>query len=229
MMTIIHGDDIAASRTYYKTLQKKETIVLDGEKVTKQIIAENLQSSGFFDEQKTISLENFWTKRKTSKETDEIIQLLKMHEKQTDILFWDNKQITKKLSTIVPTATIKVFPFPQSLFIFLDALQPNNGQKLLTLFHQTLEHTEAEMIFFMINRQIRILLALSDDSPTDTIDEVKRLSPWQKSKLVSLSRQFSVKQLKALHATLFDIDVKSKTGGLAMPLSKTIDFLLLSI
>ena len=72
-----------------------------------------------------------------------------------------------------------------------------------------------------LNHEVRFL--------NNQIEELKRMAPWQKTKLLSQSRQFSVKQLLIFHARLADIDVKSKTGGLAMPLSETIDFLLLSI
>lgn len=229
MIRILYGEDIATSRLYYKKQQKNDPLVFDGEKVTHAQIEEALGSNGLFGNEKIICLENFFSKRKSSKEMDLIIASIEKNSSDTDIIFWESKQLSKKSLSVFPKAVTKSFPFPQSLFAFLDALQPNNTKKLLTLYHETLLHTESEMIFFMITRHIRLLLALSDTQNPDSIDEVKRLAPWQKSKLVSQSRQFPVKQLVSLHGRLADIDVKSKSGGLPMPLLETIDFLLLSI
>lgn len=228
MITIIHGDDIASSRTYYKSLQKKETIIFDGEKVTVDEIQQAVQTTNLFGDEKSISLENFFSKRRASKEMDSITMFLKTVEKETQILFWETKILTKKPLGTFANPTIKTFSFPQSLFAFLDNLKPDNTKSLLKLYHQTREGTEAELIFFMIIKHIRMLLALTDIS-SDEIDELKRLAPWQKNKLVSQSRLFSINELKQLHAKLFDIEIKSKTGGLSLPLSQSIDFLLTTI
>jgi DNA polymerase III delta subunit len=85
------------------------------------------------------------------------------------------------------------------------------------------------MILAMVARQIRILLSLSDAESTEQIDDVKRIAPWQKNKLLAQTHAFSQTELKKLHAALYKLDVKSKTGGLPLPLSQEIDFLLVSI
>lgn len=229
MITLIHGDDISSSRNYYKQLQKKNTASFDGEKVTNEDIAKALQSDGLFTDEKNVYIENFLTKRKPSKELDEIIEKLTAFEKSATILLWESKLLSKKHTNYFAKATVKEFALPKSLFSFLDSLKPNNTQSMLTLYHETLAHTEAEMILVMLIRQIRILLALSDDSGNDTIDEVKRLAPWQQKKLITQSNSFSQKQLLALYEKLYAIEVKSKTGGLSLPVAQTIDFLLATI
>lgn len=228
MITILHGDDIAASRNYYKTLQKKDDLIFDGDRITLDDIKNVVQSTTLFNDTKTISIENFFSKRKPSKEMETIIEYVKISGKDHDVIFWESKPLTKKTLSAFPNATIKVYTFPQSLFAFLEALQPENTKTLLQLYHQTLTHTEAEMILAMLTRQVRLLLAISEDA-ANPIEEMKRLAPWQKSKLLSQSRQFSLQKLQNLHSQLYALDVQSKTGGLSLPLSQSIDFFLASI
>lgn len=227
MITIIHGDDIAASRNYYKQLQTSDTISLDGEKITHEDIVGVLQTTGLFEEKKSLAIEQFFSKRKASKDMDMLIADIQASAKKADIVLWESKVLTSKMLRSFPSALEKVFTFPKSLFLFLDAIKPNNTKRLLTLYHQTVQTTEAEMILVMLIRQIRMLLAVTDTS-SDTIDEIKKLSPWQQKKLMTQAQQFSQEQLLSLHATLFEIEVKSKTGGLSLPLVQTIDFFLLS-
>jgi DNA polymerase III delta subunit len=229
MITIIHGDDNAASRTYYKSLQKKDASIFDGEKVTADDIHQATTSQSLFSEEKNIYLENFFSKRKTSKETEAILALLQNTDEHITLVFWESKQLTKKQLDTFPKSIQKVFMLSKSLFAFLDAVKPNNSKQVFSLYHETLKHTEAEMILAMLSRQIRILLTLSDINSSDQIDEVKRIAPWQKNKLLSQARAFSQAELLKLHEAIFKVDVTSKRGGLSLPLSQTIDFLLLSI
>lgn len=228
MITILHGDDIATSRKYYKTLQKKDDPFFDGDRITLEDIKNAVQSTTLFDDSKTISIENFFSKRKPSKEMETIIEYVKISGKDHDVLFWESKPLSKKTLSAFSNATIKAYTFPQSLFAFLEALQPENTKTLLNLYHQALTHTEAEMILAMLTRQVRLLLVISEDS-ANPIEEMKRLAPWQKSKLLFQSRQFSLQKLQNLHSQLYTLDVQSKTGGLSLPLSQSIDIFLASI
>src|SRR5205085_6495279 len=123
---------------------------------------------------------------------------------------------------------IKQFKLPAAIFTFLDALRPNNAKILIQLFHRILEHKDEQFVFFMLVRHMRLLLSLSD-SVDDSIEELKKISPWQKSKLQKQVRLFDQSSLLKLYAKLFTIDLASKSGRLACPLRQTIDFLLLEI
>lgn len=228
MIIILHGDDIVSSRNYYKTLHKPHGETYEGEKLTLDAIEEALQSTGLFRDEKEIYIENFFSKRKSSKEMLQIITALNAVNDQTTIVFWESKELPKKTTDQLTRAQIKSFSIPKSLFLFIDSIKPHNTAQMLTLYHQTLQHTDAEMIFVMLIRQIRLLLAFSDTT-SNTIEELKRMAFWQQKKLMIQARQFSQKELANIHAALFDLEVKSKTGGLTLPLSQSIDFFLLSI
>lgn len=228
MITIIHGDDTAASRTYL--LQKKgdmPVVTYTAETVSLTSLIQEIEGGGLFETDKVIIIESLFS-QKSSKTLDEILEYIGK-QKNADILLWESKTLTKKALSQIPRAEIKEFALPKVLFQFLDALLPGNGKEAIVLFHDLLKTTPVELIFFMVIRQYRLLLWFAETSESAPIDEAVRLSPWQKKKILSMSRQYSVKKLIAIYSTLSNIDVLAKTGGLVLPLQKTIDMFLLEL
>lgn len=230
MLTIIHGDDVAASRNALHELKQKkqDMTMLEGEAVTLTDIHQVFDGGGFFVTEKSVVIEQLLSKRKTSKELDAIISYLREKTLEHEIILWESKDLDKKSLSRFPHSTVKGYNLPQSLFLFLDTIKPGNGQKLSQLFHTALQTTEPEMILFMLVRQVRILLALSEKGQ-ETIDEVKRLAPWQANKLQKQALLFKPHQLISMHRQLFHLDKKMKTGDLDMSLSLAIDIFLLRI
>jgi DNA polymerase III delta subunit len=100
---------------------------------------------------------------------------------------------------------------------------------MLKLFHNALENgIKEEIILFMLQRQIRLLLSILDFGEK-SIDEVERLASWQTGRLRSQSRLFTVSDLKKIYKRLYEIELGQKTGALSLSLSQSIDFLLLDI
>lgn len=228
MITIIHGDDLATSRNYFLQERRKtsSSVLLDGETLELTHLVQVVEGGSLFQSTKTVFIENFLT-RKSSKATDEIISYIKQHEKEIDIVFWEGKEITKKYISLFTKAQVKTYKLPQSLFLLLDSLKPGSTNSI-ELFHKTLESIEPELLFFMLIRQTRILLALQDES-SDSIDEVKRLAPWQKSKLKKQAGYFTPQQLKKLHRLLFEVDIATKTGNNSLSVTQAIDLTLVSL
>lgn len=231
MITIIHGDDIKSSRNFYfeKKSSKKESTLLNGETVKLTDVVQILEGGELFQTEKNIFIEEFLGKRKQSAEFDEIISCFSKTESQSNITFWESKTLTKKQLSYFPKAIIKIFKLPQAIFTFLDALSPKNGKRLVFLFHETLKYCDPEFVFYMSIRHFRLLIALSSSSFKTPIDEVVRLSPWQRSKLQKQVNLFSLEDLKKTYQKLFELDLSQKTGKLSVPLSTAIDFLLLEI
>lgn len=236
-ITIIHGEDIVPSRNYYYDLKSKSkgSITLDGAKITVTDLTQALEGQDLFGESKDIFIEELLSKRKASKEVDAIIETVL--NSSSNIFLWESKELTAKQAGSFKKATIKIFKIPATIFALLDALRPHNGKQLLELFHQTLKDKEAEFVFFMLQRQVRILLALSSaqnhnselDSTYQTISEVSRIALWQKGKLGKQADMFTQMKLLDLHSQLFAIEYGLKTGTLPQPLIAAIDLLLLSL
>lgn len=226
MITIIHGEDTIKSREYFlsEKQKKKDAIALEGVSVTATDLLQALQGNDLFNETKYIFAEEFFSKRKPGKETDEIISIIKQNQ-AANIIFWESKQLTPKQIAIFKNPVIKQFKPSPVLFQFLDMLKPGNGLQEIKKFHEVVEAEEEQFVFFMLIRQVRLLLALLDDG-TEFIDEIKRMQPWQKTKLQKQAKQFTSEQLISLYNKLYQLDFEQKTGSLRLPLTHSIDFLL---
>ncbi|MEM3041809.1 MAG: hypothetical protein QXG97_07300, partial [Nitrososphaerota archaeon] len=86
---------------------------------------------------------------------------------------------------------------------------------------------EPEIIFAMLIRQFRLLLALQEAN--SQIDDLRRIKPWQQKKIILQSQQFGKEKLLSLYKMLYEIDHKQKTGKLPLSLNSTIDIFLLEI
>ena len=234
MITIIHGSDIVTSRKFFFEQKNNfpEANILDGEKITITDLTQVFDGGGLFAEEKTVFIEHLFNRKKKKTEFQSISEYL--HTKTThNIILWEGKELDKGALTVFKTTLPRVFKLPQTLFMLLDNLKPDNSKQLITLFHQTLATTDPEMIFFMLVRQVRLLLALSPSQAnyhTDhVIDELKRLAPWQKTKLQQQAALFTKDQLLILYDKLFAIESGQKTGTLPNTILTSIDFFLLEI
>lgn len=230
MLTIIHGSDTAASRKFF--LEEKEKIngaeLLKGSQTNLTDLCQLLEGGGLFENSRSIFIDQFLTERKKSAERDAIISYLIGQAKNHAIFLWEGKELDKTTLSQFKQAAIKQFKLSSQLFTLMDAIKPENGTQLVQLFHKSLETNDAEMIFFMLIRQFRILLALSEKG-TETISEVSRLAPWQKSKLERQVNLLGKDSLHQLYSRLFQIELAQKTGTLSSSLTSAIDFFLLEI
>ncbi|MFH1187044.1 MAG: hypothetical protein V1697_02620 [Candidatus Levyibacteriota bacterium] len=229
MITIIHGDDLSSSRKQFISCKEKvkNPISLRGEKITVTDLVQILESSSLFETEKNLFIENFLSQKKANKFFKEILEYFKKHEQSSNIYFWEEKEVSKTVLTFFKTADISLFKFPQSLFLFLDNIKPNNYENVL-YFHKTILKTSEELVFFMIVRQFRLMLALllKTDSP---IDEIARIAPWQRGKLERQANIFGLENIKRIYSKLYLLDYKQKYGLTSLPLVQNIDFFLMEI
>lgn len=229
MISLIHGNDIASSRNYYFEEKNKLTnpILLEGEGLTYDQLFQAVENKLLFEAQKTILIESFFTENKTnSVEFKKIIGYINAN-KEIEIIFWEPVELSKTTPALLENATIKTFSFPKLLFSFLDAIKPDNYEALIKLFNDLKQNMELELIFFMLVRQFRLMLNQLDQS--NKIDEVKRMAPWQLSKLDRQAKLFGIDKLKKLYRDLFEMDLKMKTGKIPYSLECSIDFFLLGL
>ncbi len=228
MITIIHGENIKESRNYFWNLKQKSQnpIFYTSENINALDLLQNLASTGLFEDSKDVFIENLFSLKKLS-EKEKIIKIVLENEKNNQIVIWENKILTPSILKSFKTAEIKKFDIPQKIFAFLDTIGIDK-KKSIQLFHEILENEEPEYIFFMIIRHFRIMLSLTP-SHTTTIDEVKRLAPWQKSKYEKQLKSIGFERLKNFYSDLFLTDFKQKTGQNPLSLMQAIDILLLKI
>lgn len=229
MIIIIHGDDTVSSRKYFLDQKRDITdpLTFDGEKVTITDLVQIFEGGSLFSDEKVVFIEELF-KRKAGKDLSEIISYLNT-AKFGNVFIWEGKTLGKSALSLFPKATHKTFTLPQSLFQFLDRMQPENKEDLVRLFRQTLKSADSELVFYMLVRQFRLLLAVFDRVEKNSIDELSRLAPWQKSKLQRQAGFFSLEKLKNLYQKLYTIDFAQKTSSSPLSLTKQIDFFLLDL
>jgi len=235
MLTIIHGSDTAQSRKNFLAERAKypDAILLDADQINISDLTQIFEGGGLFGETKNIFIEQYLSKKKKNSDYKAILTYLEKNSAENTIFLWENKELERGALNEMKKAAVKIFKLPQTLFILLDSIQPGNYKSLIKLFHETIEKAETEMVFFMLIRQFRMLLALSNkkNNPLDTpsIDELKRLQPWQKTKLEKQANSFELAHLLTLYSNLFELEVGQKTGTLTSPLITAIDFFLLDV
>ncbi len=227
MITIVHGDDITSSRKFLIEQKNslKNTVILDGKDLNFEYLVELLKGNSLFSDEKNIFVENFF-ERKKLKEIDKVTDYIKKNSDLANFFIWEKDELTKSELSIFPKAKPVLFKIQKTLFSFLDNISPKNPKNVLN-FHETLKTADEEMVFYMLIRQFRLLLALRDES-SGLIDESQRLAPWQKDKLQRQAKMFTIEQLKRTYDKLYEVDLGIKTG-VYPNLTNAIDFFLLDI
>lgn len=228
MITLFHGDDTASSRNAFIQAKQmtKNAVTFSADQINLTDLAQSLQGDLLFAEIKGVFLEDLFTKKKGD-ELTAITAYLTEQGKSHDIYLWEKKLLAPSVLKQLKNATIQAHKLPQELFRFLDAIRPDNAYITINLFHRALKTTEAEMLFFMLIRQFRLLLALREANAP--IEEVQKLAPWQIIKLRQQAKLFSDDRLFSIYISLSEIDKEAKTGASTTPLTTTIDFLLLAL
>ena len=226
MITIIHGNDITTSRNFYIELRKKTANyeLIDGKNLDFDTLFRTFQGNSLFTNEKNIYIENFFSNIKSNSiEFKKITDYLNKN-KNINLLFWETKVLTKTQASSIKSAQVKEFSYPQVLFVFLDSFKPQNLSSI-KLFHQLNKTMEVELIFYMIVRQLRLMIAVLEEGKNE-IDEIKRLAPWQLSKLRSQGGHFGKNKLLDLYKKLYLIDYQTKYGLTPLSLSTNIDIFL---
>lgn len=231
MITIIHGDSTDESREYFLKIKTtfQNLLSFDGQNITQEDLTNFFSGQNLFYEEKNLAIENLLSKNKAGKNLDELITILNENERNSNIIMWEEKEVSQKNLNLFPKAQIQIFKIPKLIFNFLDNIKPGNGKDLIAAFNKLLENTPVEIILYMVVRQFRLLIAVKSSDKSDTIEEFAKIAPWQKGKLERQAGFFDRDNLISLYRKLYNIDLSSKTGNLPVPTAHAIDFLLLDI
>ncbi|MBI4136657.1 hypothetical protein HY469_01190 [Candidatus Roizmanbacteria bacterium] len=235
MITILHGDHQVESRNRLRELtaaariSEKELIILDGPSLDLTDLVQSLETTSLFGGQKLVVIENLLSSLRAGAKRDEIMSYLIRANFDTDVVLWEKGSVGRQLITLKKQKHVSVeeFKMPRVIFNFVDNLQPRNTAALLDSFHQTIEHNVvAEVIFIMIIRQFRLMLALQTGAE---ISESKRLAPWQRGKLSKQAHSFSSHDIKKSYKELLLIDYQTKTGKSPLNLTQRIEQFIIGL
>ncbi|MFC1726963.1 hypothetical protein ACFL0Y_00400 [Patescibacteria group bacterium] len=225
-MTILHGSNIVASRKQFAQIIdsfKGEKIRLEGKTLKLVDLKQALESRSLFDDERMVIVEGLFS-RVQSQEKTTLLNYLKENQGK-NLIAWEPKAIDGRKLISFKNSKILKLDLTSFMFKFLDSLIPGNQKTILYLLHQTLKHDSAEMVFYMLIRQVRLLIVAKDLGE----EGLEKMAPWQKKKLTSQAENFTMETLLDLHGQLLDIDYKQKTGQNRFDLSGEIDLIILNM
>lgn len=223
---IFHGENIVESRkALWQEVSKAkekgvEVVTLNGAKTDLTEIRSALESSSLFGQDKLVILENFLSlascpfKKKS-------LDYLKKGKFENSLILWEEKQL-RSIPLKVP---IKLFRLDPILFRFLESLRQEQPGKSLALLEKLKKKEKPEMIFYMIARQVRLLILAKDLGQSG----LTGFATWQKQRLISQAKFFNLEHLIRIYKKLLEIDLEQKTSRDPLPLSSRLDLLVSEI
>ncbi len=223
MLHVIHGDDTVSSQNKVQELLKslKNTVVLNGEKVSGRDIESAFTSQDLFVVEKCVVVEKFLKLKKVDMEA--LHASIEKKDKQVVVVLWHNTELSKLALSKFREAQVYLYMLPKLFFTFLDNITPKNYKQELDVLSK-MEGIEAEQLFYSLVKRIRQLLYVSLSIQSE---EVIKISPWQLSKLQDQASRWKAEDLKKLYLHLYDIEVSMKSGGLVLPLRRELDRVLI--
>lgn len=210
MITIIHGNNVVETRNQLQQLKTKyqEVIILESKKVALTEILQALETATFEAYTRLVVLENLFSDK--TKHTDIIDYLLKK-DFNNDLVVWEEKEHKgKDFVELSKKAKVLNLNISSSIFKFLESLIPGS-RNVLSLFNELVEKESAELIFFMMKRQIRALL-LSAFAKTDKPSDFVKIQPWQEERLLKQAAFFNRNVLEKLYQNMLKIEYEIKSG-----------------
>ncbi|HLB60814.1 MAG TPA: hypothetical protein VJL83_04400 [Patescibacteria group bacterium] len=232
MITILHGDDVLQSRDalqqFIEQQQGKEVVRLEGKSLDRTLLVQSLESHSLFENERVVVIENLLSSQRSPKQRTELAAYLKRGSFDADVLLWEGKPVGKYIISLKKQKSVQVreFKMPSIIFKLVDSLRPGSASVCLALLNETLANTVPEIVFTMLVRQFRLLLALSSHAD---IEETKRLAPWQAGKMRHQARLFTTEQLTNLYHELMLIDFRVKTGKTPLSLTKHLEQFMIKL
>ena len=229
MITLLHGDNSQASRVELLNLKDHsgnlEIRQLDGKNLDSVTLVQALDSSSLFGGDTLIIIENFLTKLgKKSKTSEALIKTLVSQAAERTVVLWEEKEIGKaNVDLLGKNVLVKLFKTPAVIFQFLDSIKPGNTKNMLMLFSQSVTNNAPEVTFTLLTRRFRQLIMLKDNITPEV------LADWQRDRLTTQARLFTMDKLVAMYRSLASLDYKIKTGTTAFTLTQLLEQFLLDI
>lgn len=222
MITIIHGDDNIGSKDQLYKLKEQyadsEIITVSGDKITLPDIFNLFNTVSLFNLKRTVIIENLF-KGSSEKYNEQILNFFRNTVISDNIIIWEAKEIKSNLlKKYFPKAKVVLCKIPQMLFRFLDSLGVDSHTSTLLSFQNIIKDKEAEFIYVMLLRQLRLLIMVKE-----TRGEGTALASWQIHKLAGQARYFTCEKLVTLYRQLLHLEYKIKTGQTPYTMKEQLD------
>lgn len=229
MITLIHGDNTAASRAELDRLRTaatgKEIRTLDGKTADAALLTQSLQSTSLFGGDTVVIIEGLFSpilKKPTL--VKERAGIVMAHSAAIDVILWEDREMGKTVVNELGSQTaVRVFALPKTLFQFLDTVSPRNARQLLTLYEKTIATEAPELVHNLLVKRIRQLIMLADGT------KPPGMSAWQLERLTKQTKLFTITRLLSMYQNLSDIEYAVKSGATPFRLSQLTEQLILTL
>ncbi len=217
-VTVLHGENQVLSRKALSDIKEqagkmgKEVVSVNGINVELVKLKQAVESVSLFGCDRLVVVEG------VRKEVVDYIKEVEVGE----LVVWEGKQMTAGILRSLG-GEVKEFKVSPVIFKFTDSLQPENGKEMFQLWEECRKQDEVEMIFYMVCRQIRLLIQARSDASSLSGN------PYVITKVKQQAKLFTMERLLKLHECLYQIDRGQKTGSTPLPLAHEIEMWLLSI
>ena len=224
MLTVVCGEDNVTSRESY--IQLKREYGMKNYEIRNLSISDLPEipqwmgeSRSLFGLSQVFFCENIG-KKASKRSNPKLYELLEVLASSPDVIVVDwEDSLSKRELKFPPTAQIKEFKPPRSIFQLLDSCYPTNYKTFLSILYSLPEKTDGTFVFIMLSRHVRNLLLVSTGSIPSTNQK------WQVWKLRSQAKHWDTEKLCRFYEGLHRIDVMQKTGNNPYNLMKSLDIL----
>lgn len=227
-MLILHGENLLNSRLVlgqkigaYK-IKDYEIVKFSGAEINLTAVKQALESLSLFSSNRLVVIENFLSSPR-SLEGKKILDFIKKGAFE-NLILWEGKKIDGRRLTSLKVQTIS-FDLSPIIFRFLGSLAPDNQKNSIYWLHQCLVPDPPELIFYMLTRQIRLLILAADLGSKG----LTGMPEWRKEKLINQAKKFGLKKLLKLYRQLLEIDYQQKTGQTPFNLTFQLDLFLATL
>jgi len=198
MITLLHGENIEASRAEYNRLKDAiyEKELLDGKVLDETNLTQAISSGSMFGGEKTVFIDNLFGKlgRKTTR-IEKLATIIR--ESVTPVVLWEDKEVGITVLRSLGKADVKLFKIPQNIFQFLDTLTAETYNRV---------SEPPELVLFLLSKRIRQLIQIRDEVTPEG------LQGWQASKLTRQAKLFTMDRLLFMYKKLLDMEFSIKNG-----------------
>ncbi len=219
MITLLHGDNIEASRSEFIRMKAaakdKDIRTFDGRTIDAASLTQGLESRSMFGGETVVFIENLFGK--LGRKTKLIEQLAAIiGDSASDVVVWEDKEMGTTVLKNLGKATVRLFKIPSIIFQFLDTLS-------LPTYQQLVQTEPPELVFSMLTRRIRQLIQLRDGVTPEG------MQGWQISRLTRQAKLFTMERLLAMYKKLLDIEYSIKSGSSPFSLKQLTEQFLIDL
>jgi hypothetical protein len=213
MLTILHGENIVASRNFLNSLikQAQRKGIAIAKLANENFQINNLVSAlepDLFGQIKLVILDEF--QKFSPQNQKDITKVARKLAPENHLIIWSNKKLLAKTLKLFPQSKSQLFKPSSRIFKFLDFLAPKNKINNLRLLNQTLAQDGVNLVFYLLIGRIEELILVK----TGHQSELKK-APWQTKRLIFQAEKFPLPTLEKLLKQLILLDYRQKTGRLA--------------